>query len=109
MVAEDLVEVEEEVGAGRDSGTRTEVTAPGAIRQVAALRLAGAGVLVMTAGVRAGAHHQGGESATTVLREAVVVEEGAVRAIRMLATGAIAAIGAVVGTVVDAGGSAKQM
>ena len=109
MVAEDLVEVEEEVEAGRDSGTRTEVTAPGAIRQVAALHLAGAGVRVMTAGVRAGAHHQGGESATTVLREAVVVEEGAVRAIRMLATGAIAAIGAVVGTVVDAGGSAKQM
>ena len=102
-------EAEEEVEEEEDLGMRTGAIAPGATRQVAA-RQGDAEARAMIVGVRAEAHLQGGESAITVLREVVVVDGGAARATQMLVTGATAVIAAaaVVGTVVDAGGSAKS-
>lgn len=100
-------EAEEEGEVEEDSGMRTGAIAQGATRQVAA-RLGDAEARAMIVGVRAEAHLQGGESAITVLRE---VEEGGVaRATQMLVTGATAVIAAaaVVGTVVDVGGSATS-
>jgi len=109
MVGEDEVE---EAEVEEDSGTRTEAIARGVIRQVAAL-LGDAGARAMIVGARAEALLPGGESAIKVLREvvAVVVDGDAAQATRMLATGATAgtAAVAVVGTVVDVGGSSKQL
>jgi hypothetical protein len=93
---------EEEVGEGRDSGTRTGAIARAATRQTAA-HLGGAGALVMIAGVQAAAHRPGGGSA--VLPEVVLVDGDAARAIRMPVTGAPAGIAAAVATVVGAGDS----
>ena len=93
-----------------DSGMMTEAIAPGATRQVAA-RLGDAEARVTIVGARAGALHLEGGSAITVLREVVVVVDGgAARATRMLATGATAVIAAVAvaGTAVDAGDSATS-
>jgi hypothetical protein len=105
MVVGDEAE-EEEVEVEEDLGTRTGATAQGATRQVAA-RLGDAEARAMIVGARAGALHPEGESAITVLREVVEVDGGAARATPMLVTGATAVIAAVavVGTVVDAGGS----
>jgi len=107
MVGEEGAEEEAEVE--EDSGMRTGVIVREATRRVAAL-LGDAGARAMIVGVRAGARHRGGESAITVLRE-VVVDGGAARATRMLATGAIAVIAvvAVVGIVADVGGRVKQI
>jgi hypothetical protein len=105
LVGEDLGEVvEEEVGEGRDSGTRTGAIARAATRQTAA-RLGDAGAQVTTAEVQATAHRRGGESA--VLPEAVLADGDAALAIRMLATGAPAGIAAAAAaaTAVDAGDS----
>lgn len=101
----------EEGEVEEDSGMRTEVTAQGATRQVAAL-LGDAGARVTIVGVRAEARRRGGESAITVLREVVAaVDGGAAQATRMPATGAIAVIAAVAvaGTVADVGGRAKEI
>jgi hypothetical protein len=99
-------EAEEEVEVEEDSEMRTGAIAQGATRQVAA-RLGDAEARAMIVGARAEALLPEGESAITVLREAVVVDGGAARATQMLVTGATAVIAAVavVGTVVDAGGS----
>lgn len=102
----------EEAEVGRDSGTRTGAIVQEAIHRVAAL-LGDAGARAMIVEARVGARHQGGESAITVPQEVVVVvvDGGAARATQMPATGATAVIAAVavVGIVVDVGGSAKQM
>ena len=104
--AEGLGEVEEEAEVGReDSETRTGATAHEAIRLLVAHRLGDAEARAMTAGVPAEARHLEGESVTTVLLEAVLVDEGAARATQTRATGASAVIVAVVGTVADVGGS----
>jgi len=103
----------EEAEVGRDLGTRTGAIVQEAIHRVAAL-LGDAGARAMIVEARVGARHQGGESAITVPQEVVVVvvvDGGAARATQMPATGATAVIAAVavVGIVVDVGGSAKQM
>lgn len=105
MVGEDLEEVAAEVEEVRDSGTRTGAIAHAATRQTAAHHLEDVGARAMTVGVRAGARHPGGGSATTVLPGAVEADGGAAQAIRMPATGATAGIVAVAETVVDAGDS----
>jgi hypothetical protein len=105
-VGEGLGEVVvEEAEEGKDSGMRTGAIARAATRQTAA-HLGGAGARVTTAGVRAAAHHRGGESA--VLPEVVLVDGDAARAIRMPATGAPAGIAAVAATAVDAGDSSAK-
>jgi len=108
-VVEGLVEVAEEAaGEVRDSGTRTGAIVQGATRQVAAHHLGDAEAQATIAGVPAEAHRLEGESVMPVLLEVAPVEEGAARAIQMLATGAPAVIVAVVGTVADVGDSAAM-
>lgn len=96
MAAEGLVEAGEAVV---DSGMKIGAIAHEATRLIAALHLGGAEARATIAGVRAEARLQEGESVITVLQEA---EGGVALAIQMPATGVIAAIAAVAGTVVDA-------
>jgi hypothetical protein len=75
-----------------------------AIRLVAVRHRADAEARATTAGVPAGARHQGGGNVIVLLDEAAEVEEDGVPAIRMPATGVTAETAAAVGIAAGAGG-----